>query len=436
MQFTKGLFLSLNLACAAAGATTYQWPDAPPEVLREELFGIRYFLMHENKGAAETLKFLEEQVAHHPSAPAKAYLARVFLLGPDLDQAWQKDYPRGIKLAEEAVQEGSGVAMDLLSKMKVYGLGTKFDPSAGGMLICAAAAKGQARAIAREGYFMMTGRGGYLDYAQGEALVKRAAALGSTFGLRDAGDEYERGWTGKAPDLARAMEFYFQAALYNDSYGWKKLDDYVQRAVPNAELHRAIARVRFASEGGRVLPVKVRAQVEKLEAFSSDNPRAWLELGVVHLDGFYARRDYPKALDYFRRAAAAGQQEAKFFLALARMRGFGVPRDPAGGLAEMEALADGGDARAATRLGHLCYWGSSDVPGMKKDAAKAFHFTRIGAEAGYPLALVNLAFLYENGIGVRENYAIAAKLYWQLYDSGVPFAKEKAQRNLAFAKIP
>jgi TPR repeat protein len=102
----------------------------------------------------------------------------------------------------------------------------------------------------------------------------------------------------------------------------------------------------------------------------------------------------------------------------------------------MQALADAGDVRAANRLGTLFYWGAAGLPGGKKDPGKAFRYVRQGAAGGYMTSIANLAFCYEHGIGVPENSALAAKMYWAAYDRGFLKAKEKVRRHLAFAKIP
>jgi TPR repeat protein len=435
MQINKSLFLYLSLIGFCPGAVTYQWPDAPPPVLREELFGIRYFLLHEDRGAAATKQFLETELAKRPAAPVKAYLARVCLLGPELDSAWSVDHARGMRLAQEAADAGSAVAADLLGKMKIFGEPADRDEKAGMALLRTAANLGHARALARYGFCLMLGKGGETNHAAGNAMIKEAAALGSTLGLGDVARAYELGWRGQKPDLAQAMEYYFQMARYNDGTGRRKLDEFAAKGVPGADLYREIAAVSFANEGGGVVAATARQICASLEARKANDPRAWLELGVAHLFGEIASRDHALALDYLRRAVAAGQKEAAFFIAMARMEGWGQPREARAGLEEMQALADAGDVRAANRLGTLFYWGAAELPGGRKDPVKAFRYIRQGAEGGYIASIANLAFCYEHGIGVPENSALAAKVYWAAYDRGYHDAKEKVRRHLAFAKI-
>jgi TPR repeat protein len=299
-----------------------------------------------------------------------------------------------------------------------------------------AAELGHVRGMARYGYALIMGIGGRSDPAEGEAWIRRATALGDTNGLIDLARAHENGLHGLEPDPDRALECYLDLACRNSRAGKRKLQEYAEKGVPKAELFQEIAQVRFINEGGETTDIMARRHCERLARLGADEPRAWLELGVAHLAGAYVPRDYPKAHDYLRRALAAGQQEAAFFLAFARMEGKGVPKEPEAALREMQALADAGDARAANRLGVLFYWGAKHLPGGKQDSARAFKYLRQAAAGGCSQALPNLGYCYEHGIGVKPNPVLAAKVYWTAYLEGYAMLKERVQRHLAFAKIP
>ena len=64
---------------------------------------------------------------------------------------------------------------------------------------------------------------------------------------------------------------------------------------------------------------------------------------------------------------------------------------------------------------------------MKKDTKKAFELYSSAAEQGYPVALYNLASLYENGEAVEKDLAKAFELYNEAAEQG----DEDALYNLA-----
>lgn len=429
--------LFLRLVAPSFGETTYQWPDAPPEVLREEIFGLRFRQALDRKGPDGARAFLQKEMAKGFQAPTRAYVAWVSLFS----EAWGipalVDASMARQLAEDAVVQGSAVAADVLGRARIYGLaGIGRDEKEGFALLERAVAQGLPRALAKKGVFLMQGVGGNVRIEEGAALVRRAAALGSLVGLEEVADGYAAGKIGQAADQVQALEYYYLLAQFNDGYGWKKLQQAEEGKIPGARLLRALAYVRFANDGGRLAPTVVRRHLATLEEIGQNDSRAWVELGEAHMEGIYAKRDYTKAQDYLRKARAAGNKEAGFFLAYARMRGFGVPREPRAAMAEMQALAEAGDGRAADRLGFLYYWGASDVPGLKKDPDQAFAFVRRGAEAGYQHSAMNLAFCYENGIGTKVNYILAAKMYSIASSAGYPAAEEKLVRTLAFIPEP
>jgi TPR repeat protein len=281
--------------------------------------------------------------------------------------------------------------------------------------------------------------GWYLPRSPVEGVVdlRRALALGSTTDLADLAKAFEEGKVVKENGPAQSLEFYYLLALDNDGVGWRKLAELAGRGVPGARLQRSLAYVRFANEGGFIVPSVVKQHLAVLEKEGQANGRVCVELGVAKLFGVdWIKRDPPGAKEYFTRALREGNQEAKFFLAYMRLRGLTGPQEKDAALAEMTAMADAGNVRACARLGFFYYWGTSEAGKLKKDPAKAFHYTRKAAELGSKWAAVNLAHCYKHGIGTKENPVLAAKLYWLATEYGVFGAKEDLVRQLAFAKVP
>ncbi|MBI2511905.1 MAG: sel1 repeat family protein [Opitutae bacterium] len=434
--------LSLFATGAVRAETAYQWPDAPPAVLREELFGIRFRLVLGDKGPAKAAQFLRDEMRKRPDAPeVRAYVA------------WVSLFPKGWGLGEivpnetcesllrMAARDGSLVAKDVLGYALVHGqLGLGEDRAEGLRLLREAAGAGFARSIGRLGHMKVQGWGVPANPVEGVFDLQRAVALGSTMDLADVAEAFERQVSPigiKHWGPGRALEYYYLLALENDGLGWKKLAEFEQKGVPDAKLMRSLAYVRFANEGGFIVPSVVRQHLAVLESAGQNDGRACVELGVAKLFGVdWIKRDPAGAKEYFTRALRQGNQEAKFFLAYMRLRGLAGPQEKDAALAEMTAMADAGNVRACSRLGFFYYWGTSEAGKLKEDPAKAFHYTRKAAELGSKLAIMNLAHCYKHGIGTKENPVLAAKLYWRATDYGYYGAKEDLVRQLAFAKVP
>lgn len=435
--------LCLFIATGAVRAEpVYQWPDAPPAVLREELFGIRFRLALRDKGPAKAAQFLRDEMRKRPEAPeVRAYVAWVSLFpkGWGIDEIVPRETCES--LLRMAARDGSCVAKDVLGYALVNGqLGIGEDRTEGLRLLREAADAGFPRSIGRLGRMKIQGWGLALNPGEGFFDLRRAVALGSTIDLSDVAEEFERrvsplGIKNFGP--SQALEYYYMLALENDGLGWKKLAEFEEKGVPDAKLIRSLAYVRFANEGGFIVPSVVRQHLAVLERDGQADGRACVELGVAKLFGVdWIKRDPPGAKEYFTRALRQGNQEAKFFLAYMRLRGLAGPQEKDAALAEMTAMADSGNVRACARLGFFYYWGTSEAGKLKEDPAKAFHYTRRAAELGSKLAIVNLAHCYKHGIGTKENPVLAAKLYWRATDYGVYGAKEDLVRQLAFAKVP
>lgn len=433
------IFIAVAAAARVRAEPTHQWPDAPPPVLREELFGMRFRLMLGDKGPAKAAQFLRDELRKRPDAPeVRAWIARVSLHAKEWDLGEIVPRESCESMLRAAAADGSLLAKDTLGFALVDGrYGIQEDRAEGLRLLREAADAGFARSIGRLG--RMKVEGWYLPRSPVEGVVdlRRALALGSTTDLADLAKAFEAGNVVKENGPAQSLEFYYLLALDNDGVGWRKLAELAERGVPGARLQRSLAYVRFANEGGFIVPSVVRQHLAVLEKEGQANGRVCVELGVAKLFGVdWIKRDPAGAKEYFTRALREGNQEAKFFLAYMRLRGLAGPQEKDAALAEMTAMADAGNVRACARLGFFYYWGTSEAGKLKEDPAKAFHYTRKAAELGSKWAVWNLAHCYKHGIGTKENPALGAKLYWLATEYGFYGAKDELVRHLAFAKVP
>lgn len=423
---------SAVMGCAAE--PEWAWPEASPEQLKEDVFGVRFRQTREIDGPKAGLDFLRREYQRSPQPYVKAYYAWVCLFAEAWGYPEMKDEALGLRLAAEAVRAGSVVARDVLARAKGRGVGGPENPPEAARLLTEAAASGATRSMARLAYYQAIGYGMPADPVKGDRLARQAAELGMPLGLVEIGQAYESGTIGGRPDLGRAMAYYYEASCHAEPAARDKLLELQKQKVPQADLYHSLGYVRDANRAHWIAPSRVREQVQALTGLAGDHPEALVELGCAHLDGVYARRDHTVARDYLNRAAAKGQIEAKFFLQKMRLRGWGEKAAPAEALAEIHALAGQGSLEAANYLGYLYYWAPSEAPGLEQSREKAFHYVRKAATGGHPFGVMNLAYCYENGIGTPVNYALAAKIYWQAYTRGFVKGRDKVRRLMAFVK--
>jgi TPR repeat protein len=134
------------------------------------------------------------------------------------------------------------------------------------------------------------------------------------------------------------------------------------------------------------------------------------------------RRDYPKAIEFFRSASAKGSVAALFGLGVIYHEGWGVARDYAEARKWYEQAAARGSTPAMSNLGKLYERGE----GVPQDYAEARRWYEKGAALGGAVPLSNLGWLYENGHGGPQDYAVARRMY----ERGVGLGSPLAMRHL------
>lgn len=124
-------------------------------------------------------------------------------------------------------------------------------------------------------------------------------------------------------------------------------------------------------------------------------------------DVAYNRKDYAKAVKWYRKAADQGLAVAQYNLGLMYGNGQGLHQDYAEAAKWFRKAAEQGLAKAQTNVGGLY----RDGLGVSQDYAAAAKWYRKAAEQGEVLAQVNLGFMYFSGQGVPQDFAEAAKWY-------------------------
>lgn len=421
-----------DVSAATPATPETLWPDTTPGLRRELAFELRMRVRCEIDGDAEGERFLRKEFARDPRMEVKAFMARMCFVGDTWGMKSLVDHARGRVLAEQAIAEGSAMALEVLgvaiSEGKVEGV----TPDKSIPYFLRGCELGVPRCLARIGWFSVTGWNVRVNHLLGIQLANRAAQLGNPGGLLDVGLAYEKGDAPGGASAFMAIEFLRQARRH----GSGGADEELQRLAKDnaqARLVLSVERARAANEGRWMMLKTGKRRIEELAALRSEDPAAIAELGIAHVDGYYAKRDIPRAKQLLESAAKRGNTDARFELARMRAEGIGGPRDLAA-LDEIRVLADLGNSRAATYYGYAHHWGSSVVKGLEKNDEIAFRYTRRGAQLGEVFGLWNLGVYYEDGVGTKPDSLLAAKCFWEAYKLGVIDGLEKARRHLAFVK--
>lgn len=172
--------------------------------------------------------------------------------------------------------------------------------------------------------------------------------------------------------------------------------------------------IQCVDAGGRVRPImapNVRPGMFR-DAEAGDTS------AMVRVGGFYTARrwgdDVKTGLDWYRRAADAGDAMAMYRLAQTYRWGEGVPADPVASVDWYRRAVGAGYKPAATEVGVAYASGS----GVEKDEAEARRWYRIAVESGSSLAGYQLAKMLLEGRGGPKDPAEAARIL-------TPFAADR-----------
>ncbi|MEP5154177.1 tetratricopeptide repeat protein [Planktotalea sp.] len=153
------------------------------------------------------------------------------------------------------------------------------------------------------------------------------------------------------------------------------------------------------------------------EAAEDGNAMALNILGAAYEDGNGVDQDVTKAIDFFERAAKAGEVRGRYNLGALFAFGSGdVPADRARAKREFGLAAAAGYAPAMTALGQLRE--RADPP----DHEAAVDWYEKAHERGDVIATANLAHAYVKGLGRPENWQRARLLYTQAAAANYPRA--------------
>ncbi len=144
---------------------------------------------------------------------------------------------------------------------------------------------------------------------------------------------------------------------------------------------------------------------ERIE--QNNDPIAMTLLGELYANGFGMPQDDNKAAEWYRLAAARGDRNAMFALAMFALNGRAGPRDREQSAKWLAAAAKLGHPEAAYDLALLYVEGQL----FPQDFKRAAELLRVAADAGSPDAQYALGTFYKDGRGVPKDMHEAVKLW-------------------------
>ena len=215
------------------------------------------------------------------------------------------------------------------------------------------------------------------EFAEAQTEWRAAAAQGDATAALFIGVSYDVG-EGVAPDVRQAAAWYATAAKLGN---------------PAAMFNLAVCY--DTGRGVERDPTQAIAWYE--QAANQDYARADYNLGLIYLDGSGVPRDQDRAVYWFRRAYSRGIAAAK--LHLGKREGTLRHAELAPEHAENSSMQAFQQAQA------ILLNRTADKLGQ------AVSLFRTAAENNNPLAAYDLAYCYENGIGVRTDRMAAYRWY-------------------------
>lgn len=131
------------------------------------------------------------------------------------------------------------------------------------------------------------------------------------------------------------------------------------------------------------------------------------DIATRYYTGKGVKKDYSKAIEYYKLAADMGYEQAILGLANCYFKGEGTPKNYNEAAKLYQKLAQKGNVEAIAILGD-CYMKGY---GVTRNLNEGFNYYKKAADKGHVIAQANLAECYEKGIGTIADRIEAMKWY-------------------------
>ena len=341
----------------------------------------------------------------------------------------EKNYETARLWYEKAAAQNYARGQTNLGRMYEFGTGVQIDYEKAFYWYQKAAEHNYLRAKTNLGALYETGQGVEQNYAKAMVWYTEAAEQRYARAQFYLGRMFEQG-LGVEKDIAQASIWYSKAVALGHVKAQKKLAKVKSELSKTNEKiiqeKQEIADQVQDDEVKFVTDVKAKDKEEAEQFKTKDeflaaagDPDSQYFLGMLYLNGEDGyEMDAEKAAYWFNRAAENGNIAGQYNLGLLYLNGEGVEKDPQKGIRLLQKAARAGSSDAQNSLGLLYLNGE----GVKKDPQKGKLLLEQAAESGNVDAQHNLGMLY-----FLKNYSVAA--YW--FDRAARQDFSYAQYNLA-----
>jgi hypothetical protein len=223
---------------------------------------------------------------------------------------------------------------------------------------------------------------------------------------------------------AAAAERDAAYGAYQTGHYRRALSEALKRIEADSSDAAAMTLVGELYRQGLGVPPDQKIATEWYErAAARGDINATYALAIALLGNAGGRGDPARAGTLLRQAAAAGHAAANYNLALALLA-TGQAEDDGRAVKNLQIAAQGGIPDALHALGTLAKQGR----GMPKSDVQAAEWMAKAAGAGHLPAEIEYAIMLFNGIGVTRDETAAAKLFLRAADKGNPIAQNRIAR--------
>ena len=183
---------------------------------------------------------------------------------------------------------------------------------------------------------------------------------------------------------------------------------------------------KFSAEGDKLYDNKEYEKAIELykKAAALGHIGVLNRLGGMYQYGEGVKQSNTEAVKWYRKGAEAGNDWAIFNLGYMYQYGKGVEQSYAEAVKWYRKGAEAGDANAMSNLGCMYKNGK----GVEQSDTEAVKWYRKGAEAGNAYAMNNLGLMYQNGKGVEQSDTEAVR--W--YRNGAKAGNANAMANVGY----
>lgn len=212
----------------------------------------------------------------------------------------KRNYAEALKWFQAAAQQGVQEANAWLGSLYLYGHGVPQNSQRALELIQAAASANDPAGLRFLGVMYQNGFVVPVDYSKAMMLYSAAANKRDGNGFYRLGVLYLRG-VGTARNPGKAFNAFTEGAQLGDA--WSQLE--------LGKMYEQGTQVEAGTVAGPNLLLAIKAYTQ---AAAQGNPAAAYRLAQIYKEGKGGVADYPKALAYYRQAAARGYAPAQFAL--------------------------------------------------------------------------------------------------------------------------